>query len=41
MQRELFVYLDVKGAPVLVGRLWAITYATMPFCMTAPEMLLT
>lgn len=23
MQRELFVYLDIKGAPVLVGRLWA------------------
>ncbi|MCK9911673.1 HipA N-terminal domain-containing protein, partial [Microbacteriaceae bacterium K1510] len=21
--RELFVYLDIKGAPVLVGRLWA------------------
>jgi len=23
MQRELFVYLDIGGAPVLVGRLWA------------------
>lgn len=23
MQRGLFVYLDIKGAPVLVGRLWA------------------
>ena len=23
MQRELFIYLDIKGAPVLAGRLWA------------------
>lgn len=23
MQRELFVYLDIEGAPILVGRLWA------------------
>ncbi len=23
MQRELLVYLDIKGEPVLVGRLWA------------------